>query len=454
MTRSYDRQSRRQALKISGSLLAGTVLAGCSSLPNVGSEEKTTSGGTTPQTTTTHTVTPSHVSLQKLDQIFPSAQSPRRQSHPSGGYSETDIRADGRYAVLGTKWGVNGSYLFDTSDPTALKQVHYLPNSNNAPTIDVKFDHRNGLYYRAIEQTWPGNFDVVDYGYSAGKPTAPTIVSTVSNGKSHNVEPHPTKPILYTMNYKPETNGFDVYDVSDPSAPQKLGEYGPQGAGHDINIDPEREILCCAYQSGQFIGFVLYDVSDPRNPTEVGRFNYTKRKSYDQAQVGEEAFGSAHHGHFDPRRELLILGDERPVGIPGGKHVFDIGWKNGSVTNPIPIGFTLSPNARRMDDSFAERFDWTGHHFTIIPWGNATFIVSADWHDGVVVYDITTPTNPHPVNQYPTDDGMNEVTPNEKVALLGEPPMAWKAAYDSTRDRKLIVASDTFTGLYTFELTL
>ncbi|MFB9804232.1 hypothetical protein ACFFQF_01480 [Haladaptatus pallidirubidus] len=65
------------------------------------------------------------------------------------------------------------------------------------------------------------------------------------------------------------------------------------------------------------------------------------------------------------------MGDERPQGIPGGKHVFDVGWKDGSLSNPIPVGFTISPNAQRMaEDDFAERFDWTGHHFSIVPWGN------------------------------------------------------------------------------------
>ncbi|WP_232423703.1 LVIVD repeat-containing protein [Haladaptatus paucihalophilus] len=253
------------------------------------------------------------------------------------------------------------------------------------------------------------------------------------------------------MNYGLESNGFDVYDVSDPTSPRKLGEYGPQGAGHDINVDPERDLLCCAYQSGQFIGFIIYDVSDPRNPTEIGRFDYTKRKSYDEANVGEEAFGAAHHGHFDPRRDLLVLGDERPQGVPGGKHVFDIGWKNGSLKNPVPVGFTVSPNARRMEDEYAERFDWTGHHFDIVPKGEATLVASADWHEGVVVYDITDPTTPTPVDRYRTDDGVSDIRVNDEVSQLGKAPMAWKTEYNEERD--FIVASDTFTGLYTFELT-
>jgi hypothetical protein len=437
MTHPRDSPTRRRLLVRSGTALAGTLLAGCSSFLSKNRKEGTTS--------TTETVDPRRLTLRKLGRLQPSAQ-----SSPGGGYSEVSVRDDGRYAVVGTKWGVSGTYLVDLSDPAAPKRVHYLGNSNDAPNLDVKFDSRNGLYHRAIERTWDGNFEIVDYGYASGTPNTPKVVGRISEGKSHNLTPHPTKPVLYAVNYGLKTNGFDVYDVSDPSTPRKLGQHGPQGACHDISVDPERELLCSAFQAGRFVGFIIYDVSDPRNPVEVGRFDYVERKSYDGTRVGEEAFGSAHHGHFDPRRELLVMGDERPQGVPGGKHVFDVGWKDGSISNPISVGFTVSPNAKRMADDYAERFDWTGHHFSIVPQGDATLVVSADWHEGVVMYDITDPTSPQPIDRYPTDDGASALTPNEKVAQLGQPPMAWKVAYDATRE--FVVASDTFTGLYTFEL--
>ncbi|WP_266076882.1 LVIVD repeat-containing protein [Haladaptatus caseinilyticus] len=438
MTQKYGSRTRRQLLASSSSVLVGTILAGCSSSKNTGEE-----GGTTTQN---KAVDPSKLSLKKTGHMLPSGQ-----SSPSGGYSEVDVRTDGTYAVVGTKWGIHGTYLVDLSDPASPKQAHYMGNSNDAPNLDVKFDHRNGLYYRAIERTWEGNFEIVDYGYSNGTAKSPQVVGSVSEGKSHNVTPHPTKPVLYTVNYGLKTNGFDVYDVSNPSSPRKLGQHGPQGACHDITVDPERELLCSAFQSGKFIGCIMYDVSEPRSPKEIGRFDYEQQKPYDNAQVGEEAFGRAHHGHFDPRRDLLVLGDERPTGVPGGKHVFDIGWKDGSPSDPIPVGFTVSPNAKRMSEDYADRFDWTGHHFAIVPQGKQTFIVAADWHDGVVVYNITDPTNPHPIDQYSTDDRMKSLTLNDEVSRLGEPPMAWRAAYNPAHD--VVVVTDTFTGLYTFELT-
>lgn len=439
-----DSVTRRRILGLSASVFGGAFLAGCSSSGSNSDE------GGTPMAMQNETVHPRQLSLQKLGQTHLSVQSPA-----GGGYSEVAVRADGRYAIVGTKWGTNGTYLVDLTDPLVPERVHHLPSSNGAPNMDVKVDHRNGLYYRTIEYAdGPGNFEVVDYGFQDGTPKNPRIIGQIDEGKSHNLTPHPAAPVLYTVNYYEDeatAGGFDVYDVSDPTTPRKLGTYGPQGACHDITVDPARELLSSFYQGGEFIGFVMFDVSEPRNPIEVGRFDYTDRTSYSEVEVGEEAFRSAHHGHFDPRRELLIVGDERPFGIPGGKHVFDIGWRDGSLADPVSIGFTVSPNARPMEsDDRTERFDWTGHHFNIVPLENATLLVSADWHEGIVLYDITDPTDPHSIDRYPTADGMDRVTPNEVVTQLGAPPMAWKAAYNAPRD--LIVASDTFTGLYTFEL--
>ena len=453
MTPPGNLRTRRQVLRRSSFVLTGVSLAGWTS-SNESKERPTTATATETGTENSPTaenrrVSSRRTSLGKLGQTQLSSRPP-----PSGGYSGVAIRPDGRYAVVGTKWGTDGTYLVDLADPAAPQQVHYLPQSNGAPNIDVKVDHRNGLYYRTIEYIdVPSNFQVVDYGYASATPTNPEIIATVEGGKSHNVQPHPKAPVLYAANYyQEETNGFDIYDVTDPTAPRKLGEYGPRGLAHDITVDPARKVLCCMYQGGPFVGYVVYDVSDPRAPVEVGRFDYAGRQSYDHARVGEEAFGSAHHGHFDPRRELLVVGDERPYGIPGGKHVFDIGWQRGSLANPLPIGFTVSPNARRMEEGDrTQRFDWTGHHFSIVPRGDTTLLVSADWHEGIVVYDITDPTAPQPIEQYPTTDGMQTVRPNDAVAALGTPPMAWKAAYNPTRE--LVVASDSFTGLYTFELT-
>src|SRR5699024_4610059 len=129
-----------------------------------------------------------------------------------------------------------------------------------------------------------------------------------------------------------------------PRTPRQHGSAGPSGQVHDVVYDAKRELLHSTYMGDRIDGYLVFDASDPLNPTEIGRFDYGKHLAYEDADVGEEAFGNAHYALPETRRDLVIVGDERSYGTPGGKHVFDIGWRDGSPENPIPVGFTVSPN--------------------------------------------------------------------------------------------------------------
>jgi hypothetical protein len=187
------------------------------------------------------------------------------------------------------------------------------------------------------------------------------------------------------------------------------------------------------------------DISDPLSPTEAGRFDYAGRPEY--TEIGTAGFESCHYASHDPERDLVILGDELGFGIPGGKHILDIGWGDGSVADPQHIGFTHSPNAQVMDEN-DELFDWTTHNHTVISKGSNSLMVSGDYHEGTVVYDISDPTDPTPTDQYRTDDEADQA---DGAGFVGEPPMAWGADYSEERD--LVVTSDMQTGIYVFKVT-
>jgi hypothetical protein len=170
-------------------------------------------------------------------------------------------------------------------------------------------------------------------------------------------------------------------------------------------VDPDRDLGHAAYIGGRFEGYVLIDLADPWAPTEAGRYDYAGRPDYGATPIGEAAFENCHYANYDPDRELACVGDEVGTGRPGGKHVFDIGYGEGSPSNPIPVGFSLSPNAEIQNDLPAERFDWTGHNFNAISKEGATLLASADYHEGAVVYDVTDPDDPTPTDRYRTDDG-------------------------------------------------
>jgi hypothetical protein len=375
-------------------------------------------------------------------------------SDPVGEYAEGAIREDGMYGLLGNYFGTGGSFLVDIRNPTQPTEVHRVPSSADTRNADVKFDPRDGLYYRTQEpnnEDGEGGVEIIDYGFEVGTPEEPELIADLDAGHTHNVFPHPDVPILYSVNddSDPATGGMDVWDVSDPFNPVDLGDAGPNGAMHDVVVDPEREFAHCAYIGGALDGYVILDTSDPENPVEVGRFDYAQADDQTYSSIGDEAFNSCHYADYDPERELAVVGDEVGVGVPGGKHIFDIGWDEGSPENPIPIGFTHSPDAEVQNEFPEELFDWTTHNHDVIPKGNTTLMVSGDYHEGTVVYDITDPRDPTPTDQYQTDDDEEDVSELIFPGLTA--PMAWSADYCPERD--LVFTSDMVTGAYVFKVT-
>ncbi len=377
-----------------------------------------------------------------------------------GGFAEGSVRTDGRYAAVGTRFASTGSYLVDLRDLRALEAVHHLPADDGATCLDVKFGPREGLYCRTNRPAGATGIEIVDYGFEVGTPRSPTVIGVLDTGPTHNLFVQSEASLVYAVNYAidPDSGGFDVWDVSNPRSPRKIGEAGPSGQLHDVVYDPERELLHCAYMGDAVNGYVILNASDPRKPTEIGRFSYGEHTSYGGSEVGEEAFGNCHYAIADPRRDLAIVGDETSYGVPGGKHVFDIGWRDGSPENPIPIGFTVSPNARLMNSDGetssdeldeTERFDWTGHNFDVVPFEDATLLTSGDWHEGTVLYDITDPTNPHPIDVHETDE--NPVPhPSEQLKAFGGAPMAYSSEYNE--EREFALTSDLYTGIYTYDI--
>lgn len=365
---------------------------------------------------------------------------------PPGGYTEGDVRDDGRYALTGSFYGTGGSFLVDISNPADPTQVHRVPSSADVRNADVKFGRRDGLYYRSQEpNTDDAKFDgveIIDYGYTDGTPEEPTILGTLDAGATHNLFPHPTEPYVYTT----EHHGMGVFEVSNPTDPSFVGTFGPEADLHDVVVDPETELAHLAFIGGGFDGYVIMDVSDPASPEVAGSFSYEGLPDYEDVPLGEEAFQNCHYADYDPERGIAVVGDEIGFGKPGGKHVFDIGWGDGSVSEPEPIGYTPSPNAQVMDEP-TELYDWTTHNHDVIPKGDNSLLVDGAYHEGTVVWDISDPTDPTFTDRYATDDMADQA---QGPDWLGDAPMAWGANYNEARD--LTVVSDMVTGMYVFKV--
>ncbi|WP_233710742.1 LVIVD repeat-containing protein [Natronococcus pandeyae] len=387
--------------------------------------------------------------IDKLGQALPE-DAPR--------YTYGHVREDGLYGAVSSfpRGGNNyGSTLYDLEDLENPTEVHRLETANEATrSNNIKFDgSRDGLYYRTQEaddlgeddQIGQMGFEVIDYGWGEGTPEEPKIIAQVDtpNTGVHTLAEHPEEPIIYVIDKAASEPGVIPVDVSDPANPELAGLYGPPGYCHDTEVDPVRNVLHCAYIAGDFEGYAILDLEEPLAPTEIGRFDYDDHPDY--TEVGEPGFEDCHQASFDPERGLAIVGDEicAAPAIPGGKHVFDIGWGEGSLEEPKPIGFTHAPDAREQENFCF----WTTHFHDVVHDGDEVLLVDGGYRQGTWVANITDPTNPVPTERYATDDRLEEAEDHSP----GTPPYCWSAVYNEARD--FVFASDTLTGAYTFDIS-
>jgi hypothetical protein len=378
--------------------------------------------------------------------------------HGAPMYTFGHTSADGQWGVIGS-WPRSGSdvasTLFDLSDLENPEAVHELEMANALTrTNDVKFDRvRDGLYYRSQEADGDDGqegIEVVDFGWEEGTPEEPAVLAQLSTPRYgvHKLTEHHTEPILYLVDLANNEYGVIVVDVSEPHDPKIVNQVGPAGGLHDVEYDPVREVLHGAYISGPSEGYVVYDASDPVDLEVLGHFEYADQPDYEE--IGTPGFESCHQAHYDPERDFAIVGDEIGFGMPGGKHVFDIGWDEGSLEDPQPIGFTHSPDAREMDGS--EQFWWTTHFHDVVHDGDEVLLVDGGYRNGTWVANITDPTDPTPTERYGTTEAADRAQDHSgETPMPATPPFAWGAWHNEERD--FVFVSDSITGAYTFDLS-
>lgn len=387
--------------------------------------------------------------IDKIGHFFPEGDLPR--------YTYAHVSKDGMYGVAGSfprNGNDIGSTLYDLSDLENPTEAHRLESPNPVSrTNHVRFDGtRDGLYYRTMEaDTEDGleGFQVVDFGWGSGTPEDPAVIATVEtpNTGVHTLGEHPEEEVVYAVDDADDVPAIIPVDVSDPTDPEIAGLFGPPGDCHACEVDPGRNVLHAAYIGGDFEGYATLDLSDPLEPTEIGRFDYSTRP--DNTSLDEVGFSNCHQAHFDPERDLAYVGDEECGGVPGGKHVFDIGWGDGSLEEPKPIGFTRAPDARVQGENNVDcACFWTTHFHDVTHTGDEVLLVDGGYRQGTWIANVTDPTNPIPTERYATDDvDIDEVEDHYPYT----PPYNWSAVYNEERD--FFLSHDTLTGVYTFRVT-
>ncbi|MBZ0263544.1 T9SS type A sorting domain-containing protein [bacterium] len=176
-----------------------------------------------------------------------------------------------------------GVYILDISDPTNIEFVSRL----NDPELNAQstFASGNLLYVAA-------SLSLIIYDISDIQNIEILSSTPCAAGNYVDVQDE----IAYVARY---LRGYEIFDVSDPEAPQSLYQTITSGCGHSINVRDNILFLCDGPD-----GLKTYEVTDPSSPELLQLYDNDIRHISKIQLVGNNAF---------------------TVGFPGdGIQVFDI----------------------------------------------------------------------------------------------------------------------------------
>jgi hypothetical protein len=169
-----------------------------------------------------------------------------------------------------------GWSILDVTDPTGPEFVTYIPGPENTWTIQVQV--AEGKMITALERIAPG------WGGLEGAPFS---------------------------------EGFLIWDVSDPTNARLLGQFRTGSTGSHRNFYDGGNLVHAAAGAPGFDGklYRIVDIADPTNPREVGRFNLPEQ-AHGAVKTGVKL---SCHGpvHVEGSRAYLPYGD-------GGGIIVDI----------------------------------------------------------------------------------------------------------------------------------
>lgn len=270
-----------------------------------------------------------------------------------------NVRVRGDVAYLARY--VDGLRILDISDPANIVELGHLPVGGGDWQVwnDVKIAEGPAGKVYALMSSSANGLIVVD----VTDPTAPALVRAIGDGDNH------TSFVDGTRLYFTNSNiaGVDIWDITDPASPTKLGEYASAGGyPHDLYASGDR-----LYLNAFGRGMDVVDVSNPAQPQVLGTY---------QSPTG--ASHSTWVTTIDGRR-IAVHGDE--------------GW--GAHLTFVDV----TEDASFLDElaAWETRPEVSAHNVM----ASGTRAYAAYYQDGVRVLDIADPANPVPIAHYRTWPG-------------------------------------------------
>ncbi len=276
-----------------------------------------------------------------------------------------DVWGEGNYAYLGSFSG-NGVMIIDISNPSTPRMVGYYNPETGGRFQDVMVI--NGIGYFSSESR--GGVHIVD----VRNPSNPVLLSQITadlNGFPNVHELFVADGVLYEADSR--TNVIKVFDVRDPRNPRFV---------RDIQTTDTRFIHAPIVVNGRLF------TSGWSGKTDI----YDVRNILNEAPtlLGAVDSGNASHASW-PSNDGKLLASARET-TNGDVRLFDI-------TNPANPVLLSSISAQSLG---LEAF--TAHNPYIL--GNLLYV---SWYQaGLVVVDISTPTQPRLIGAYDTFPGMTQ----------------------------------------------
>jgi hypothetical protein len=209
----------------------------------------------------------------------------------------SDIEMHGDYAFIGSY--SEGLVIADISDPAKPKRAGVFACGGGSQ-YDVQLSADANLAVLSSDSTGASCLPagqsgsmIIDTSDKAN-PTMTGFIPVAVGTHTHTLDDR----ILYVNNYPTSYSKLEVFDLTNPGQPTRIGElsFGGDDSIHDSFVDHRPDGRTLLYAAS--IGFTdVIDVSDPRTPTLLQR-------------IADPAVTIAHQAEPSPARDVLIVTDE------------------------------------------------------------------------------------------------------------------------------------------------
>lgn len=190
-----------------------------------------------------------------------------------------DFELQGDFAYLANS--IDGLEIVNISNPSSINRIgHYLPG-HLIHDVAIQGD----LAYVAV---WELGFEILNIS----NPATPTRISSKSlTGASINI--FLKDDLLYVTDHLNDYTNIEIYNVSMPTAPAKLGEFILEE--HDFFFPIVHGDYLYVADHGPSGNLVILNISDPTNIAEVGRIDAKSDRYANRMYVKDNKLYMTHY---------------------------------------------------------------------------------------------------------------------------------------------------------------